>query len=87
MAYSYEQVMTALRNADAAGDTEGARRLAQIAQGLKKQPTQPQAPVQQEEPSMFEFLTGKARKGHTQDPIAGVLQKGAEGAFAGLESA
>ena len=28
MAYSREQLMTALRNADAAGDTEGARRIA-----------------------------------------------------------
>jgi hypothetical protein len=35
MAYNYEQVMEALRNADKAGDTESARRLAQIAQGLK----------------------------------------------------
>ncbi len=30
MAYSREQLMTALRNADAAGDTEGARRIAQM---------------------------------------------------------
>ena len=36
--YSYEQVMTALRNADAAGDTEAATRLASIAQGYKQEP-------------------------------------------------
>ena len=33
--YSYEDVMTALRNADAAGDTEAATRLAEIADGLQ----------------------------------------------------
>ena len=33
--YNYDQVMTALRNADAAGDTEAATRLASIAQGIK----------------------------------------------------
>lgn len=36
--HSYEQVMTALRNADAAGDTEAATRLASIAQGYKQEP-------------------------------------------------
>lgn len=35
---SYDEVMTALRNADAAGDTEAATRLAQIASGLKQTP-------------------------------------------------
>lgn len=38
--HSYEQVMTALRNADAAGDTEAATRLASIAQSYQKQPPQ-----------------------------------------------
>lgn len=38
--HSYEQVMTALRNADAAGDTEAATRLASIAQSYQKQPSQ-----------------------------------------------
>jgi len=38
--HSYEQVMTALRNADAAGDTEAATRLASIAQGYKQEPKQ-----------------------------------------------
>lgn len=33
--HSYDDVMTALRNADSAGDTEGATRLAQIASGMK----------------------------------------------------
>lgn len=33
--YSYDQVMTALRNADSAGDTEAATRLATIAKGLQ----------------------------------------------------
>lgn len=41
---TYEQVMTALRNADAAGNVEDARRLAQIARSLQQQPvTQPAA--------------------------------------------
>lgn len=38
MPYNYDQVMQALRNADAAGDADGARRLAQIAAGMKKAP-------------------------------------------------
>ena len=39
---TYEQVITALRNADAAGNVEDARRLAQIARSLQQQPaTQP----------------------------------------------
>lgn len=42
--YSYEQVITALRNADAVGDTEAATRLASIAKGLQQQPKQSQAP-------------------------------------------
>jgi hypothetical protein len=34
MEYTYEDVMSALRNADAAGDTEAAARLAQIASSM-----------------------------------------------------
>lgn len=56
MAYDREQLMTALRNADAAGDTEGATRIAQM---IKSQAAQPQ---QQPEPSLTQragdFLTG-----------------------------
>lgn len=40
------QVLQALRNADAAGDVEGARRLAQIAQQLSAQQPAPAAPAQ-----------------------------------------
>ncbi len=47
---TYEQVMTALRNADAAGNVEDARRLAQIARQLQASPQQatrqPAAPVE-----------------------------------------
>ncbi|MEQ9869203.1 hypothetical protein ABRP77_07960 [Pectobacterium odoriferum] len=44
MAYDREQLMTALRNADAAGDTEGATRIAQMiqSQGQPAQQTQTQ---------------------------------------------
>lgn len=42
MKYTYEEVMTALRNADAAGDTEAATRLAEIASSMSKQPEKPQ---------------------------------------------
>ena len=38
MEYTYEDVMSALRNADAAGDTEAAARLAQIASSMSSQP-------------------------------------------------
>ena len=40
------QVLQALRNADAAGDVEGARRLAQIAQQLSAQQPTPAKPAQ-----------------------------------------
>lgn len=40
--YTLDQVMTALRNADAAGDAESARRLAQIADQMRSQPQQAQ---------------------------------------------
>ncbi|MFT8211574.1 MAG: hypothetical protein ACMZI0_15180 [Symbiopectobacterium sp.] len=48
MAYDREQLMTALRNADAAGDTEGATRIAQMIQlqGQQAQETQqPSSPM------------------------------------------
>ncbi|WP_340518334.1 DNA transfer protein [Escherichia coli] len=55
MAYSREQLMTALRNADAAGDTEGARRIAQILSS-SNQPTQNQKqPVEQQEGFMSDL--------------------------------
>ena len=38
---TFEQVMQALRNADAAGNKEDARRLAQIAQSMRSQAAQP----------------------------------------------
>ncbi|EIB2810281.1 DNA transfer protein [Salmonella enterica subsp. enterica serovar Lexington var. 15+] len=60
MAYSREQLMTALRNADAAGDTEGARRIAQILSS-SNQPTQNQKqPVEQQDGFMSDL--GKAVK-------------------------
>ena len=43
MEYTYEEVMTALRNADAAGDTEAATRLAEIASSMMSQPEEAQA--------------------------------------------
>ncbi|WP_149529017.1 DNA transfer protein [Escherichia coli] len=60
MAYSREQLMTALRNADAAGDTEGARRIAQMLSS-SNQPTQNQKqPVEQQDGFMSDL--GKAVK-------------------------
>ncbi|HBE5760198.1 TPA: DNA transfer protein [Escherichia coli] len=55
MAYSREQLMTALRNADAAGDTGGARRIAQILSS-SNQPTQNQRqPVEQQDGFMSDL--------------------------------
>ncbi|EPX4030931.1 DNA transfer protein [Escherichia coli] len=55
MAYSREQLMTALRNADAAGDTEGARRIAQMLSS-SNQPTQNQKqPVEQQDGFMSDL--------------------------------
>ena len=45
MALSYDDAMTALRNADAAGDTEAASRLAGIAAKLRDQRAAPEAPT------------------------------------------
>lgn len=66
MAYSREQLMTALRNADAAGDTEGARRIAQILSS-GDQSTQNQS--QPEEQS----LVGKATDWLTGGQSAGQI--------------
>ncbi|HDX5439408.1 TPA: DNA transfer protein [Escherichia coli] len=64
MAYSREQLMTALRNADAAGDTEGARRIAQMLSS-GDQSTQNQS--QPEEQSLVgkatDWLTGGQNAG------------------------
>ncbi|EEC0894851.1 DNA transfer protein [Salmonella enterica subsp. enterica] len=66
MAYSREQLMTALRNADAAGDTEGARRIAQMLSS-GEQSTQNQS--QPEEQS----LVGKATDWLTGGQSAGQI--------------
>lgn len=66
MAYSHEQLMTALRNADAAGDTEGARRIAQMLSS-GDQSTQNQS--QPEEQS----LVGKATDWLTGGQSAGQI--------------
>lgn len=76
MAYSREQLMTALRNADAAGDTEGARRIAQMLSS-GDQSTQNQS--QPEEQS----LVGKATDWLTGGQSAGQI---AEQAGRGLVS-
>lgn len=66
MAYSREQLMTALRNADAAGDTEGSRRIAQMLSS-GDQSTQNQS--QPEEQS----LVGKATDWLTGGQSAGQI--------------
>ncbi|HHZ8170379.1 TPA: DNA transfer protein [Escherichia coli] len=66
MAYSREQLMTALRNADASGDTEGARRIAQMLSS-GDQSTQNQS--QPEEQS----LVGKATDWLTGGQSAGQI--------------
>ena len=61
MSYSKEQLMTALRNADAAGDTEGAKRIAGM---IKAQPQQqPEAPEQEKGmlQTASDFVTGADR--------------------------
>ncbi|HGE8458730.1 TPA: DNA transfer protein [Serratia marcescens] len=78
MAYDREQLMTALRNADAAGDTEGATRIAQMIQSQAQQDTQilqdtPQP--QAKEPSMMDNAEQAAR-GLVNIPFD-VLQGGA----------
>ena len=53
MEYTYEEVMTALRNADAAGDTEAATRLAEIASSMMSQTEEATPTEQPEESSML----------------------------------
>lgn len=67
MAYSREQLMTALRNADAAGDTEGARRIAQMLSS-GDQSTQNQS--QPEEQSLVGKATGWLTGGQSAGQIA-----------------
>jgi hypothetical protein len=64
----YEQIMAALRNAHAAGDTEGARRLAQMAQQARQQPAAPRP----EEAWMGDALAGM---GFQPDQIAQVQNR------------
>lgn len=52
--YTYEEVMAALRNADAAGDTEAATRLASIAASMQTQPKEA-APQKEEQPKESSF--------------------------------
>jgi len=60
---TYEQVMTALRNADAAGNVEDARRLAQIARSLQATPTaQPAA-----RPTQTEYTTEQMAPSSPED--------------------
>jgi hypothetical protein len=66
MAYNYDQVMDALKEADRAGNTEDATRLATIAQSMK------QAPVAKK-PEERSFLRG-AFQGAVLDPIVGTAQ-------------
>lgn len=79
---NYDDVMSALRNADAAGDTAAATRLAEIARNIKQPPVptqQPQA-VPQQPPSMIERAFGmgsplmRTIKGAVVDPLLGVNQ-------------
>lgn len=59
MAYSREQLMTALRNADAAGDTEGARRIAQmLSSGDQSTQNQSQTEEQSLVGKSTDWLTG-----------------------------
>lgn len=53
MDYTYEEVMTALRNADAAGDTEAATRLAEIASSMMSQPEESTPTEQPKESNML----------------------------------
>ena len=66
MAYNYDQVIAALKEADRAGNTEDATRLATIAQSMK------QAPVAKK-PEERSFLRG-AFQGAVLDPIVGTAQ-------------
>ncbi|NKB39467.1 MAG: hypothetical protein GKR86_00145 [Ilumatobacter sp.] len=58
MAYTDQQLMTALRNADSAGDTDGARRIAQMIKAQRSSaPAQPEPqPEPEEEVGFFEGI-------------------------------
>lgn len=47
--------------------------------------SQPERPTQFDEPSMFDYLTGSARKGHQQNMASGILQSMSEKALGGAE--
>jgi hypothetical protein len=62
---TYDEVIQALRNADAQGNVEDARRLAQIAQSMRQQSAtteQPQTPVAQQPPAQRGMDNTFARK-------------------------
>jgi hypothetical protein len=71
MEYTYEEVMTALRNADAAGDSEAATRLAEIASSMMSQPEEAKPTEQPEETSMLDEL-GRQIGLTTRGAISGV---------------
>jgi hypothetical protein len=71
MEYTYEEVMTALRNADAAGDSEAATRLAEIASSMMSQPEEAKPTEQPEESSMLAEL-GRQVGLTTRGVISGV---------------
>lgn len=86
MAATYEQVMEALKRADAAGNVEDAKQLAAMA--VQMRPSSASAAVLERAPrpatGMGEFLTESARRGVTRTPAA--LTAGsaaATGTFAG----
>ncbi len=73
----YERIMKALRNADAAGDTEGARRLAAMARAAQTEQaapvsvdTAPTAPAQAQAPDVMPWDVPDARgvPGGTHSP-------------------
>ena len=70
MAYNYDQVMTALKEADKAGNTEDATKLAAIAHSMK------QAPVASEDRSLIQEAGDFARSGlhHLANPVLGTAQ-------------
>jgi hypothetical protein len=90
MAYTYEQVIDALRKADAAGNTEDAKRLATIAQNLRAQAEAPAMtagapydPFAQEvaagapmpdAPTAIDVRAGSFLRGAVKDPIDALRQ-------------
>jgi hypothetical protein len=70
MAATYEQVIEALRRADAAGNVEDAKQLALMA--LQLRPSNAATAVLQPRPAtgMGEFLAESARRGVTRTPAA-----------------